>query len=134
MLRLTAFRSGALLGALVILSGVAAAQRGRWVYLGEANVDGPHDHDNIVVTGAAGRFRAIQLRVERAPIEFDRVVVHFGNGQEERIPIRFVIRAGGSSRVIDLPGERRVIQSVELWYSKAVPYSRKPKVRLFGIE
>ena len=140
MLRLTALRTSALLGAIVILSGVAAGQRerererDRWVYLGEANVDGPRDHDNIVVTGAAGRFRAIQLRVERAPIEFDRVVVHFGNGQEERIPIRFIVKAGESSRVVDLPGERRVIQSVELWYGKANVFSRKPKVRLFAIE
>jgi hypothetical protein len=138
MTRVTAIRSGALLGAIAILSGVAVAQRererDRWVYLGEANVDGPRDHDKIVVTGAAGRFRAIQLRVERAPIEFDRVLVHFGNGTEERIPIRFIVRDGESSRVVDLPGERRVIEYVELWYSKAVPWSKKPKVRLFAIE
>jgi len=61
-------------------------------------------------------------------------VVHFGNGTSERIPIRFRVRAGSSSRWVDLPGERRVIESVELWYSKANVFSARPKVRLFGLE
>src|ERR1041385_3461325 len=111
MTRHTAVRATLVIGALAILSTTAIGQRrerGREVYLGEANVDGPRDHDNIVVTGAAGRFRAIQLRVERGPIDFERVVVHFGNGTSERIPIRFRVRAGSSSRWVDLPGERRV--------------------------
>jgi hypothetical protein len=122
------------MGALAMLAATASAQRGREVYLGEANVDGPRDHDNIVVTERAGKFRSIQLRVERGPIEFDRVVVHFGNGTSERIQTRFRIRAGDSTRWIDLPGERRVIESVELWYAKANIFSAKPKVRLFGRE
>jgi hypothetical protein len=61
------------------------------------------------------------------------VVVHFGNGSSERISIRFVIPAGGQTRVIDLPGERRVIESVEFWYRKADWRSRRPRVRLFGL-
>jgi hypothetical protein len=28
-----------------------------WVYLGQAHVDGQHDHDNIEVGKAAGRYR-----------------------------------------------------------------------------
>jgi hypothetical protein len=44
-----------------------------------------------------------------------------------------VIRAGGETRVIDLPGARRVIQSVEFWYRKADGRSGRPGVRLFGL-
>lgn len=112
---------------------VRAQRQGRWEYLGEANVDGRVDHDNIKVTGSRGAFRAIVIRVQKAPIEFDRVVVHYGNGSSEPIPIRNVIPAGGQTRVIDLPGERRVIHSVEFWYARARPDSRRPKVRLFGM-
>src|SRR6266852_4012732 len=101
-----------LIGILLLIAGfsqLSQAQRGRWEYLGEANVDGAVDHDNIVVTRARGEYRAIQIRVEKAPIEFDRVVVHFGNGRAETIQIRNRIPAGGQTRVIDLPGDRRVI-------------------------
>jgi hypothetical protein len=35
--------------------------------------------------------------------------------------------------VIDLPGDRRVIQSVDLWYSKD-KWTRRPKVALYGLQ
>ena len=110
-----------------------AQGNGRWVYLGEANVDGSADHDRIKIGRDDGRFRAIQIRVERAPIEFQRVVVHFGNGADEEIAIRNRINAGGQTRAIDLRGRERVIESVEIWYARARYGSAKPKLRLFGL-
>jgi hypothetical protein len=119
--------------AVLLLSSSAVAHAQRWTYLGEANVDGAADHDNIVVSGSRGAFRAIQIKVQRAPIEFDRVVVHYGDGDSEPIHIRSRIPAGGQTRVIDLPGNRRLIRSVEFWYARASRSSRRPKVRLFGL-
>jgi hypothetical protein len=124
------------LGLTFLVLGLAAvcyAQRGRWEYLGEANVDGAVDHDRIMVTAARGEYRAIRIRVENGPIDFDRVVVHFANGESAPIAIRARIRAGGQTRAIDLPGRRRIIESVEFWYSRARRWERKPKVRLFGM-
>ena len=119
--------------ALLLLSCSAVALAQRWAYLGEANVDGAADHDNIVVTGSRGAFRAIMIRVQKAPIEFDRVVVHYGDGDSEPIHIRSRIPAGGQTRVIDLPGNRRIIRSVEFWYARASRSPRRPRVRLFGM-
>ena len=79
-----------------------AQNYGRWVYLGEANVDGSADHDRIKIGRDDGRFRSLQIRVERAPIEFQRVVVHYGNGADEEIAIRNRINPGGKTRVINL--------------------------------
>jgi hypothetical protein len=105
---------------------------GRWAYLGNAHVDGGQDHDNIRVGSSDGRFRAIQLRVSGGAIDFQRVVVHYGNGSQEEIVFRERIPSGGSTRALDLPGERRVIESVELWYSKE-SWHRRPKVSLYGM-
>jgi hypothetical protein len=122
------------LGAALLFLGLAtAASAQKWQYLGEANVDGGIDHDRIMVTAAKGEYRAIQLRVERGPIRFDRVVVHFGNGSSDPISIAGRIPAGGKTRVIDLPGNRRVIESVEFWYERGNWASAKPKVRLWGV-
>ncbi len=115
---------------LVCISSAAHAQGG-WVFLGVAHVDGQHDHDNIEVGAAAGRYHALQIRVKFAPIEFDHIVVHYGNGESETLQVRDVIRAGRSSRAIPLEGDRKV-QSLELWYSKAKPFSVRPEVRLWG--
>ena len=108
-----------------------AAHAESWTYLGQAHVDGQHDHDNIEVGRAAGRYRFLQVRVNNAPIEFDRIVVHYGNGQAETLQVRDMIRNGGHSRAIALQGDR-VVQSLELWYGKAHPFSRRPEVSLFG--
>jgi hypothetical protein len=106
--------------------------RGRWAYLGNAHVDGQNDHDNIHVGMHDGKFRAIQLRVSGGAIDFQRVVVHFGNGSQEELIFRERIPSGGRTRPLDLPGDRRVIESVELWYSKE-SWHRRPKVDLYGI-
>ena len=108
-----------------------AAHAANWVYLGQAHVDGQHDHDDIKVADSAGRFRYLQIRVANGPIEFDHIVVHYGNGEPETLQVRDVIRAGGKSRAIPLAGDR-IVQSFELWYGKANPNSGKPEVNLWG--
>jgi len=111
---------------------ISTSARERWAYLGSAHVDGGVDHDVIRVGSSDGRFRAIQLRVSGGAIEFQRVIVHFGNGTDEELVIRDRIPSGGATRAIDLPGERRIIQSVELWYGKE-RWEHRPKVSLYGI-
>lgn len=104
----------------------------RWEYLGEANVDGRNDHDRISVGRSDGRFREIQLRVQRGPIEFHRVVLHYANGGDDEVPVREHIRAGSQTRPIDLRGGDRAISSVEIWYARGNWRSRQPRVQLFG--
>ena len=87
---------------------------------------------NIHVGVRDGRFRAIQLRISGGTIDFQRVVVHYGNGSQEELIFRERIPSGGRTRPMDLPGERRVIESVELWYSKE-SWHRRPKVDLYGL-
>lgn len=121
------------LAVMLLLTTASYAQRhgGGWQYLGQAHVDGRSDHDNISV-GGNGRFRSILLRVENAPIEFNRVIVHYANGQREEVRVRQVIRPGGSTRDIDLLGNRRDIRSVELFYGKAAPGYGRPRITLYG--
>ena len=116
----------------LVFSSAAYAQYGRWDYLGEAHVDGGQDHDSIHVGHHDGRFRAIQLRVSGGEIFFERVIVRFGNGQAEELAIHDRIPSGGTTPAIDLPGDRRVIESVDLWYGKA-RWEHRPKVSLFGL-
>ena len=117
---------------LLLLSFGPASYAKGWVYLGEAHVDGAADHDKITVGRSEGRFRALQIKVDRAPIEFRNVVVHYANGTSEEVQVRQKIRAGGSTRDIDLKGRDRAIDSVEIWYERANYGSRRPRVRLYG--
>ena len=109
----------------------ASAQRGGAVFLGSAHVDGGADHDKIKVNSKQ-TFRSIQLRVSGSAIQFNRVIVRYGNGQQETLNLRSQIPAGGESRMIDLPGARRSIDRIELWYQKA-HWGAKPEVRVYGM-
>ena len=101
-------------------------------YLGSAHVDGSRDRDSIKVGSSSGAFRAIQLRVSGGAINFDRVVVRYGNGTSDEVQIRSRIPDGGRMRIIDLPGARRIIQSVDLWHRKD-RWAKRPRVSLYGV-
>ena len=120
---------------LLVLSFSESSFARGWVYLGEAHVDGQADHDKIKIGRSEGRFRALQLRVDFVAIEFRHVVVHYSNGTSEEVQVRQRIRAGGSTRDIDLAGRDRAVDSVEIWYERG-NYGRRqrPRVRLFGFE
>jgi hypothetical protein len=116
-----------------IVRGYGRAYAGNEIFLGMAHVDGPVDHDNIKVERYAGRFNWVILRVAYAPIQFDRVVIHYADGEAEVLPVYATIPMGGSSQWIQLPGGERRIRSLELWYARAQPeVPVKPEVQLFG--
>jgi hypothetical protein len=120
--------------AAVIVVGLATyanALPGRWVLLGSAHVDGGVDHDKIKVNSNQ-TFASIQFRVSGSAIKFDHVIVQYGNGQSETLQLRSQIPAGGESRAIDLPGARRQINRIDLWYEKA-HWGAKPEVQVYGM-
>jgi hypothetical protein len=126
--RLASWVLGAL---LVVVLAAPIAQAKHWILLGTAHVDKSEDHKTIHVGNGAGEFRKIQLRVNGGAIDLQRLVVHFGNGTQEELAVADRVRSGGKTPELDLPGERRTIESVELWYSKEYADTR-PEVSLYG--
>jgi hypothetical protein len=107
--------------------------RGQWVLLGQRAVTDRADHDTIVVTGAKGNFTAVKFEVRRHAVDFHRVVIHFGNGDDQNVELRNTIRAGGESRVIDINGIDRVIRSIDFWYdAKTLGRGGSATVRVLG--
>lgn len=117
---------------LACASGGGGRAGADWIPLGQREVTDRLDHDRISVTARRGDFRRIKLTVQRASVDFRRVVVHYGNGSNQEIALRSTIRAGGETRAIDLSGRDRVIRSVEFWYDANTIRGRTAMVRLFG--
>lgn len=109
-----------------------AGRQGGWELIGQATVTDGRDHDTIAVTRAEGTFRRIQVKVLRQPVQFREVTIHFASGADQAVELRDVIRAGGSSRVIDVDGGDRVIRSIELRYD-AQSRGRRAVVRIYGL-
>ncbi len=108
------------------------ADQDPWEMLGMRKVNYGLDRDEIVVTRAEGVFTALQIRVKGSPINMHKVVVHFGNGETQEFELRENFRAGSVSRVLDLPGNRRVIRKVVFLYDTKNLAGRKAVVQLWG--
>lgn len=127
--------AAALLLILSTLVAVASAQAGRlrgWELIGQATVSDARDHDVIAVTGAQGTFKKVQVKVFERAVQFREMTIHFGNGADQSVELREVIRPGRSSRVIDVDGGDRVIRSIEFRYD-AQSRGHRAVVKVFGL-
>ncbi len=115
---------------MVGVASSVSAQRGGWDHLGTKEIEGRVDHDKINVHGK-DTYKALQFRVTGAAVQFDRIVVEYGNHNKRAYPFRMLVRANGSSPALDLVGGDRDITNVEFWYEKA-SWGKKPEVRLYG--
>lgn len=108
------------------------ALKGPWELLGMRKVNYSLDRDEIIVTRAEGVFTALKVKVKKAPINMQKLVVTFGNGEVEELELRNNFAAGSESRVIDLPGNKRVIKKIVFWYDTKNIANRKGIVEVWG--
>jgi len=104
----------------------------RWEKLGSRKVQHKLDRDEILVTGWEGRFTALRLKVEKSDINLHKVVVYYRKGKPTTLNVRQKVKAGTSSRVMDLPGNRRIINRVVFWYDTKGYEQKKGRVELWG--
>jgi len=121
------------LSAVAIVTSAPAVAGPTWVLLGERTVTDRLDHDTIVVTAERGEFSAVKFMVKKHAVDFHRVVVHYGNGENQDVEVRHLIPAGGSSRTVDFAGGRRVIRSIDFWYDAHTLGGKKAVVSVLGL-
>lgn len=112
----------------------SAQQVGRWEMLGDKTVNFKSDRD-VIRCGNKGTFTRLKIRVDHAPVEFNRVILEYGNGERQEIAVRQKIRAGGETREIDLKGNRRNIKKITFYYQtdkKRSDYRGKGTVSVWG--
>ncbi|HEY4242470.1 MAG TPA: hypothetical protein VGM88_21780 [Kofleriaceae bacterium] len=123
--------------ALVLVGGrVAHAQgwdRTGWVKLGEREVNGRVDRDKIEVGAYEGRFSKLTLACEHSDMELLDFEVTFGNGEHWNAGVRHYFKEGSRTRVIDLPGDNRVIKSISLKY-RNIPGGGRAMVEVWGLK
>lgn len=111
--------------------GRAVDAGGRWKLLGERTVHGRFDKDVVDVGAREGTFQKLEVRVKGSALEMYDIKVVFGDGSDFHPETRLVFGKGSWSRVIDLPGNQRVVRRVEFKYGN-LPRGGRARVRLFG--
>jgi hypothetical protein len=113
----------------------AGPKQAHWEVLGAQTVSlFGRDRDVIQVGRKEGRFSALKLRVARNDVFVNRVIVRFGNGEEQEINLRKVVPQGSESEPLDLDGDQRFIDSVELHYRSRPGSRQEAVVELLGLE
>jgi hypothetical protein len=110
----------------------AAQDRERWELLGRQDVDFRGDRDRIEVGRHEGRFKQLQIRVQGAPVEIENMVVTFGNDEKFSPKLRHRFDEKTTSRVIDLPGDRRTIKRIDFNYRSVNRREGRATVAVYG--
>jgi hypothetical protein len=110
----------------------AAGPAGDWDHIGMRPVDFRLDHDVILAAGD-GAFRAIRVDAEGGDLEMFDVKLTFGNGETFSPGTRLYFREGTRSRVIDLPGDARIIRRIDFFY-RSPPFGGRGRaiVHVYG--
>jgi hypothetical protein len=99
--------------------------------LGERDVNGKLDKDVIDVGADDGVFTAIQVKVEGSSLVMQDIKIIFGNGETFDAKTKLVFDKDTTTRMIDLPGNKRVIKRVEFKYGNLAG-GGKARVELWG--
>jgi len=108
-------------------------QKGNWVQLGTRVADMSLDHDEILVTAAEGGFTKLKIHVGKAPLHIVNCKVVFGNGEEINLDIKHDFAKGTDTRIIDLPGDKRIIKKIIFNYKSKPTAKGKAVVTVFGM-
>jgi len=121
-----------LLFAIMTIFVAPAQVIGNWEKLGERKVQFKSEKD-VIKCSSKKSYTKLKIKVGEAPIEFDEVVVKYENGNSQEIRLRSEIPAGGESRVIDLPGNKRIVNEIIFKYrSKKGHKGGKATVEVWG--
>jgi hypothetical protein len=103
-----------------------------WELLGQRDADFKVDRDRIDVGRREGRFSELRLAVRGAPVEIYDMVVTFADGNTFSPNLRHRFEENSWTREINLPGDRRVIRSVDFRYRSPSPRQGRATVMLYG--
>jgi hypothetical protein len=105
-----------------------------WHKIGDAKVDFSTDKDKFILLGK-DRFKALKIKVNKAPVHIENMQVEFEGGATEDISLASEFKTGGQSRVIDLKNKDKEIKNVSFVYrTVAGSGTKKAEVELWGLK
>lgn len=103
-----------------------------WKKLGSKKVNYLLDRDVIHVGANDGTFKKFKIKVKGGNVNMHKMVVEYGNGTKDNIPVKHTFRKGDDSRIIDLEGGKRVIKGITFWYDTKNLSRKKATVIVYG--
>ncbi|WP_395326965.1 hypothetical protein WBP06_09605 [Novosphingobium sp. BL-8H] len=93
-----------------------AAPANGWAYVGTTHAKHFNDHDTLVVNGPNNVFRELKIGVKGASLHVQRLVVTYGNGLMDDVPVNYKIPKDGESKPIPMKYGKREVKKIDFWY------------------
>jgi hypothetical protein len=99
--------------------------------LGERQVNGRVDHDRIEVGRREGKFSKLTLVVLDSDLELIDFEIKFAKGPPWHPEVKHFFKEGQRTRLIDFPGDERVIKFIDIKY-RNLPGGGRAKVQVWA--
>jgi hypothetical protein len=116
---------------MFVMAGATVASA-QWERLGDKDVAFTVDHDTVDLPEKKGYIKEVRFSVEKAPVNFKRVLITFRDGEKMDVEFLEKLVDGGESRAITLEGANRSIKRIDFWYETATPSGKQAKVIVWG--
>ncbi len=105
-----------------------------WHEIGETNVSFKNEKDELAIMGA-NRYAKLKFKVTEAGIIIESMMLTYGDGTKQDIPVKSTFKEGEESRIIDIPGAEKDITRIAFVYH-TIPNQQKEKahVEIFGLK
>jgi hypothetical protein len=110
---------------------VSAGPAFAWDVIGVREVKDRTDRD-VISVGGGRNYDRIKICVYRNPVHFIDVDIRFRNGGHQDVAVRERINPRGCTRVIDLEGGQRDIETISFLYEETSFKRRTATVKVFA--
>lgn len=109
-----------------------AKQSWAWILLGQREINYDLNEDFIDLGARSGFYRRLQLKVANGNLLIDRLELRYRNGMTEEIELRHHFRPGDDVLVINLQGQRRILDHITVFYETDGYPADRTMLYIFG--
>jgi len=104
----------------------------KWEKLGSRKVNFGLEKDILPVGPHEGAFTKLKIQVTGGSVNMKKMFVNFKNGDRKEIELKQNFAKGSGSRVIDLPGNKRIIKNIVFVYDTKNHSKKRASIHVFG--
>ena len=120
-----------LVAAAALIAAMPVLAQSGWTHIGEA-VAGADARSATIAPRGDPRYREVMVCVEGHVIRLNDTVIHYQDGRTQTLQLRARVADGGCSRMSEVGGRNRLIQSAEIGYDPATLQGGRATVQLFA--
>lgn len=103
-----------------------------WDKIGTETVDYTIDHDVVSLNKSQQAYTALKIKVTSGTLNIHKATVHYVDGSKQDVELPEVLSKDNDGELIDLAGNKRLIEKVTFWYDTENKNNEKAVVEVWA--